>query len=95
MAVRLQMKLGVVPDADRVSDSPDTLVVVEPNVGSVARSTASALNMKSCCISPMAYFISAAMTIAPRPTPGTCSASATLRACSVRSRACARFPSNQ
>src|SRR5438552_8629948 len=38
MAVRLQMKLGVVPDADRVSDSPDTLVVVEPNVGSVARS---------------------------------------------------------
>jgi hypothetical protein len=38
MAVRLQMKLGVVPDADRVDDSPDTLVVVEPNVGSVARS---------------------------------------------------------
>ena len=38
MAVRLQMKLGVVAETDRLPDSPDTLVVVEPNVGSVARS---------------------------------------------------------
>jgi hypothetical protein len=38
MAVRLQMKLGVIAEPDRVSDSPDTAVVVEPSVGSVARS---------------------------------------------------------
>jgi hypothetical protein len=38
MAVRLQMKLGVVAEHDRLADSPDTLVVVEPSVGSVARS---------------------------------------------------------
>ena len=38
MAVRLQMKLGVVAEHDRLIDSPDTLVVVEPTVGSVARS---------------------------------------------------------
>jgi hypothetical protein len=38
MAVRLQMKLGVVAEQDRVADSPDTIVVVEPSVGSVARS---------------------------------------------------------
>ena len=38
MAVRLQMKLGVIAEPDRVSDSPDTIVVVEPSVGSVARS---------------------------------------------------------
>ena len=38
MAVRLQMKLGVIAEPDRVSDSPDTVVVVEPSVGSVARS---------------------------------------------------------
>jgi hypothetical protein len=38
MAVRLHMKLGVVAEHDRISDSPDTLVVVEPSVGSVARS---------------------------------------------------------
>lgn len=38
MAVRLQMKLGVVPAPDRSPDSPDTVVVVEPTVGSVARS---------------------------------------------------------
>ena len=33
MAVRLQMKLGVVAEHDRLPDSPDTLVVVEPSVG--------------------------------------------------------------
>ncbi|MFL5777973.1 MAG: hypothetical protein ACJ761_03420 [Chloroflexota bacterium] len=38
MAVRLQMKLGVVAEHDRIADSPDTVVVVEPSVGSVARS---------------------------------------------------------
>jgi hypothetical protein len=32
------MKLGVVAEHDRLPDSPDTLVIVEPNVGSVARS---------------------------------------------------------
>ena len=37
MAVRLQMKLGLVPEADRLPDSPDQMVVVEPSVGSVAR----------------------------------------------------------
>ena len=38
MAVRLQMKLGVIAEPDRVIDSPDTIVVVEPSVGSTARS---------------------------------------------------------
>ena len=38
MAVRLQLKLGLVAEHDRLDDSPDTLVVVEPSVGSVARS---------------------------------------------------------
>ena len=38
MAVRLHMTLGVVAEHDRLPDSPDTLVVVEPSVGSVARS---------------------------------------------------------
>jgi hypothetical protein len=38
LAVRLQMKLGVVAEHDRLPDSPDTIIVVEPSVGSVARS---------------------------------------------------------
>src|SRR5918998_5098734 len=38
MAARLQMKLGVVAEQDRLPDSPDTVVVVEPSTGSVARS---------------------------------------------------------
>jgi hypothetical protein len=38
MAVRLQLKLGIVAEHDRLDDSPDTLIVVEPSVGSVARS---------------------------------------------------------
>ncbi len=41
MAVRLQMKLGVVPAPDRLPDSPDTVVVVEPTIGAVARSKGS------------------------------------------------------
>jgi hypothetical protein len=32
------MKLGVIAEPDRVIDSPDTVVVVEPSIGSVARS---------------------------------------------------------
>ena len=38
MAARLQLKLGLVAEHDRLDDSPDTLLVVEPSVGSVARS---------------------------------------------------------
>ena len=38
MAARLQLKLGLVAEHDRLEDSPDTLAVVEPSVGSVARS---------------------------------------------------------
>jgi hypothetical protein len=38
MAVRLSLKLGVVNERDRVPDSPDTVVVVEPTIGSIARS---------------------------------------------------------
>ena len=37
MAARLQLKLGLVAEHDRLDDSPDTLLVVEPSVGSVAR----------------------------------------------------------
>jgi hypothetical protein len=38
MAVRLQMKLGVVAAEDRLTDSPDTIVTHEPSTGSMARS---------------------------------------------------------
>ena len=38
MALRLQMKLGVLAERDRLPDSPDTVLVVEPTVGSQARS---------------------------------------------------------
>jgi hypothetical protein len=38
LAVRLQMKLGVVAEPDRASDSPDTVVIVEPTIGAIARS---------------------------------------------------------
>src|SRR5260221_2349787 len=41
MAVRLQMKLGLVPEVDRLPDSPDQTVVVEPEVGAVARTKGS------------------------------------------------------
>jgi len=37
MALRLQMKLGVLAERDRLPDSPDTVLVVEPTVGSQAR----------------------------------------------------------
>ena len=38
MAVRLQMKLGVIAEPDRSPNSPDTVVVVEPTIGAIARS---------------------------------------------------------
>ena len=38
MAPRFQMKLGILDDAHRLPDSPDTVVAVEPTVGSRARS---------------------------------------------------------
>jgi hypothetical protein len=41
MPVRLQMKLGVVAEEDRLQDCPDTIVVVEPTVGSTTRSKGS------------------------------------------------------
>ncbi len=41
MAVRLQMKLGVVAEAERLEDSPDTVVVVEPTIGATSRSKGS------------------------------------------------------
>ncbi len=37
MAVRLQLKLGAVTEQDQLADLPDAIVVVEPSVGSVAR----------------------------------------------------------
>jgi hypothetical protein len=37
LAARLQLKLGAVTEQDRLGDSPDTIVVVEPSVGSVGR----------------------------------------------------------
>jgi hypothetical protein len=37
LAHRLQMKLGVVPEADRLADSPDTVLHVEPRVGAQTR----------------------------------------------------------
>jgi hypothetical protein len=37
MAARLSLKLGVVDERERLPDSPDTIALVEPTVGSVAR----------------------------------------------------------
>ncbi len=41
MAFRLALKLGAVTDRDRLPDSPDAIVIVEPTVGSVARTKGS------------------------------------------------------
>ena len=41
MAVRLQMKLGLVAEPERLEDSPDTVTVVEPTIGATARSKGS------------------------------------------------------
>jgi hypothetical protein len=38
VAHRIQMKLGVVPDAERAPDSPDTALHIEPRVGAQTRS---------------------------------------------------------
>ncbi|MEO5703686.1 MAG: hypothetical protein ABIZ52_02095, partial [Candidatus Limnocylindrales bacterium] len=37
MAHRIQMKLGVVPDAERATDSPDTALHIEPRIGAQTR----------------------------------------------------------
>jgi hypothetical protein len=37
LAHRLQMKLGVIPESDRLPDSPDTVLHVEPRIGSQTR----------------------------------------------------------
>ncbi|MGH7435696.1 MAG: hypothetical protein ACRENE_08475, partial [Polyangiaceae bacterium] len=37
MAHRIQMKLGVIPDAERTADSPDTALHIEPRVGAQTR----------------------------------------------------------
>jgi hypothetical protein len=37
LAHRLQMKLGVIPESDRLPDSPDTVLHVEPRVGAQTR----------------------------------------------------------
>ena len=41
MAVRLQMKLGVVAETERLEDSPDTVAVFEPTIGATSRSKGS------------------------------------------------------
>ncbi len=41
MAVRLQMKLGLVAETERLEDSPDTVVIVEPTIGATVRSKGS------------------------------------------------------
>lgn len=48
MAVRLQLKLGAVTDQDRLPDSPDTVVVVEPSIGSVARTKGNLYLLVTC-----------------------------------------------
>ncbi len=50
MAHRLQMKLGAVPDADRVPDSPDTVLHYEPTIGSQARSKGHLYLLVTCRI---------------------------------------------
>jgi hypothetical protein len=41
MAVRLQMKLGLVAEPERLEDSPDTVAIVEPTIGATTRSKGS------------------------------------------------------
>jgi hypothetical protein len=50
MAHRLQMKLGVVPEADRLPDSPDTVLHFEPTIGSQARSKGHLYLLVTCRI---------------------------------------------
>jgi len=48
LAVRLQLKLGAVTDQDRLPDSPDTVVVVEPSIGSIARTKGNLYLLVTC-----------------------------------------------
>jgi hypothetical protein len=48
LAVRLQLKLGAVTEQDRLPDSPDTVVVVEPSVGSVGRTKGNLYLLVTC-----------------------------------------------
>jgi len=48
MAVRLPMRLGVIAESERVADSPDRAFVIEPSVGSVARSKGSLYLLVTC-----------------------------------------------
>ena len=48
MAVRLQLKLGAVTEQDRLPDSPDSIVVVEPSVGSVGRTKGNLYLLVTC-----------------------------------------------
>ncbi len=48
MAVRLQMRLGVVAESERLPDSPDRILVVEPSIGSVARTKGSLYLVVTC-----------------------------------------------
>jgi hypothetical protein len=48
LAVRLQLKLGAVTEQDRLPDSPDAIVVVEPSVGSVARTKGNLYVLVTC-----------------------------------------------
>lgn len=41
MAIRLQIRHGVVPEGDHLQDSPDRTLVVEPTIGSVSRTKGS------------------------------------------------------
>ena len=50
LAVRLQLKLGAVTEQDRLSDSPDTIVVVEPSVGSVGRTKGNLYLLVTCTV---------------------------------------------
>ncbi|HEX9045091.1 MAG TPA: hypothetical protein VF802_08705, partial [Candidatus Limnocylindrales bacterium] len=48
MAVRLQMRLGMVAEHERLQDSPDRILVVEPTIGSVARSKGNLYLLVTC-----------------------------------------------
>ncbi len=51
MAVRLQLKLGAVTEQDRLPDSPDTVVVVEPSIGSISRTKGNLYLLVTCRLS--------------------------------------------
>ncbi len=51
LAVRLQLKLGAVTEQDRLPDSPDTVVVVEPSIGSISRTKGNLYLLVTCRLS--------------------------------------------